>query len=82
LSKEIGEVRHSKKNMASYGFGNFMSEFLAMAFGTWAFYFYEIELGLNVVLVGLGFFIFAVYNAINDPLVGYLTNRPFKFTKK
>ena len=82
MSKEIGEVRHSKKNMASYGFGNFMNEFLAMAFGTWAFYFYEIELGLNVVLVGLGFFIFAVYNAINDPLVGYLTNRPFKFTKK
>jgi len=68
--------------MASYGFGNFMNEFLAMAFGTWAFYFYEIELGLNVWLVGLGFFIFAAYNAINDPLVGYFTNRPFKFTKK
>ncbi len=82
MTKETSEVRHSKKNMASYGFGNFMNEFLAMAFGTWAFYFYEIELGLNVVLVGLGFFIFAVYNAINDPLVGYLTNRPFKFTKK
>jgi len=82
LSKETSEVMHSKKNMASYGFGNFMNEFLAMAFGTYAFYFYEIELHLNVWLVGLGFFIFAVYNAINDPLVGYLTNRPFKFTKK
>ncbi|TFG13415.1 MAG: MFS transporter, partial [Promethearchaeota archaeon] len=31
---------------------------------------------------GLGLVIFAVYNAINDPLIGYLTNRPFKFTKK
>ena len=26
MSNEIGEVRHSKKNMASYGFGNFMNE--------------------------------------------------------
>jgi GPH family glycoside/pentoside/hexuronide:cation symporter len=68
--------------MASYGFGNFMNEFVAMAFGTYAFYFYEIELGLNVILVGVGFFLYAIYNAINDPLVGYLTNRPFKFTKK
>jgi GPH family glycoside/pentoside/hexuronide:cation symporter len=82
LSKEIGEVRHSKANMASYGFGNFMNEFIGMAFGTYAFYFYERELGLNVVLVGIGFFFYAFYNAVNDPIVGYLTNRPFKFTKK
>ena len=82
MSKEIGEVRHSKANMASYGFGNFMNEFIGMAFGTYAFYFYERELGLNVVLVGIGFFFYAFYNAVNDPIVGYLTNRPFKFTKK
>lgn len=82
MSNEVGDVRHSKKNMASYGFGNFMNEFVAMAFGTYAFYFYEVELNLNVWLVGIGFFFYAIYNAINDPLVGYLTNRPFKFTKK
>jgi GPH family glycoside/pentoside/hexuronide:cation symporter len=82
LSKEVGERRHSRLNMASYGFGNFMNEFVAMAFGTYAFFFYEIELGLNVWLVTAGFFLYAVYNAINDPLVGYLTNKPFKFTKK
>ena len=82
LSNEVGEVRHSKLNMASYGFGNFMNEFVQMAFGTFAFYFYEIEIGLNVWLIGLGFLFYAVYNGVNDPLVGYLTNRPFKFTKK
>ena len=82
MSNEVGEVRHSKRNMASYGFGNFMNEFIAMAFGTYAFYFYERELGLNVWLVGIGFFFYAIYNAVNDPIVGYLTNRPFKFTKK
>jgi GPH family glycoside/pentoside/hexuronide:cation symporter len=82
MSNEVGDVRHSKKNMASYGFGNFMNEFVQMAFGTYAFYFYERELGLNPIIVMIGFFIYAIYNAINDPIVGYLTNRPFKFTKK
>ena len=56
MSKEIGEVRHSKKNMASYGFGNFMMEFISMAFGTYAFFFYERELGLNIWFVMAGFF--------------------------
>jgi len=64
MSTEVGEIRHSKKNMASYGFGNFMNEFVGMAFGTYAFFFYEVELNLNVWLVGLGFFFYAIYNAI------------------
>ena len=82
MSNEIGEVKHSKKNMASYGFGNFMNEFVQMAFGTYAFFFYDEELHLNIWFVMAGFFFYAIYNAINDPIVGYLTNRAFKFTKK
>jgi GPH family glycoside/pentoside/hexuronide:cation symporter len=53
-----------------------------MAFMAFGFFFYETEIGLNVWYVGLGFIVFAIWNAINDPLVGYLTDRPFKFTKK
>ncbi|MHA2289778.1 MAG: MFS transporter, partial [Promethearchaeota archaeon] len=61
---------------------SFSREFLRIAFTTFAFFFYETELGLDVWLIFLSFFIFAVYNMFNDPLVGYLTNKPFKFTKK
>jgi GPH family glycoside/pentoside/hexuronide:cation symporter len=32
--------------------------------------------------VGLGIAIYAIWDAFNDPLVGFLTDRPFKFTKK
>jgi len=39
LSNEIGEVKHTKKNMASYGFGNFMMEFITMAFNAYVFFF-------------------------------------------
>ncbi len=80
-SKNI-EIEHSKKNMASYGFGKALNELFAMAFASFGFFYYEMEVGLDVWLTGLGYIIFAIWNAVNDPLVGYLTNRPFKFTKK
>jgi len=81
MEKEI-EILHSKKNMASYGFGKFFDEFLKVAFGTLVFFYYESELGLNVWITALGYVIFAIWNAFNDPFLGYLIDRPFRFTKK
>ena len=75
-------IIHSKKNMASYGCAKALNEFFNMAFMAFGFFFYETEIGLNVWYVGLGFVVFAIWNAINDPLVGYMTDRPFKFTRK
>ena len=75
-------VEHSKSNMASYGFGKFLNEFIEMAFTSFYFFFYERAIGLQTELVFLAFIVYAIWNAINDPLVGYVTNRPFKFTKK
>ena len=76
------KVRHSKLNMASYGSGSLAREFINMAFTATVFFYYEGVIGLEVWVVFLATFIFAIYNMINDPLIGYLTNRPFKFTKK
>jgi len=75
-------MKHSKLEIASYSFGAFSKEFASMAFNTFVFFFYEREVGLNVWFIGFGFIIFALYNMFNDPLVGYLTNRPFSFTEK
>ena len=80
-NNKVGNV-HSKKIMISYNFGSLSREFIAMAFNILVFFYYEVEIGLNVWLLALGLVLFAIYNAINDPLIGYLTNRPFKFTKK
>ncbi len=76
------QIKHSKVGMASYGFNSFSRELLRIAFTSFSFFFYESELGLNVWLIGLAFVLFAIYNMFNDPFIGYLTNRPFKFTKK
>jgi GPH family glycoside/pentoside/hexuronide:cation symporter len=75
-------IKHSKANMASYGFAKALSQFIGLAFTAFGFYYYESEIGLNVLLVGLGYILYAIYNAVNDPLVGYLSDRPFRFTKR
>ena len=76
------EILHPKKELASYAFGSFSREFMRIAFSANAFYFFESEIHLDVWLVGLAFVIFAVYNMFNDPIIGYLTNKQFKFTRK
>ncbi|MHA1196325.1 MAG: MFS transporter [Promethearchaeota archaeon] len=81
MEQESEVVLHSKMNMVSYGFGKFINEFLNMAFGAYVFFYYETEVNLSIWLTTIGFIIFAIWNAINDPIVGFLVDRPFKFTK-
>lgn len=76
------EIVYKKRNMVSYGFGSLAREFLSMAFTTAVFFYYEAEIGLSGWFVVSGIILFAIYNMFNDPIIGYLTNRPFKFTKK
>jgi GPH family glycoside/pentoside/hexuronide:cation symporter len=82
MEKSNDEILHSKGNMVSYGFGKFVFEFLNMAFGAFVYFYYESELGLASWLTAFGYIIFAIWNAVNDPFIGYLIDRPFKFTKK
>ncbi|MFX1566843.1 MAG: MFS transporter [Promethearchaeota archaeon] len=82
MENQVEEITHSKLSMVSYGFGKFINEFFVMAFGALVFFFYERELHLDPILAIIGYTIFAIWNAVNDPLIGYLTDRPFKFTKK
>jgi len=50
--------------------------------GIMLFYYYEVELGLSVALIGLAFIIFALWNMVNDPLIGFLTDKPMRWSKK
>jgi GPH family glycoside/pentoside/hexuronide:cation symporter len=82
MEKTEDQILHSKLEIGSYGFASFSREFLRIAFSANAFYFFESEIRLNVWFVGLAFVLFAIYNMFNDPLIGFLTNRTFKFTRK
>jgi len=69
----------STKKMLSYSLGYVISG----SFGTGIlFYYFEVEIGLPVALLGIAFIIFAIWNMVNDPLAGYLTDRRFKWTEK
>jgi len=62
----------STKKMLSYSLGYVISG----SFGTGIlFYYFEVEIGLPVALLGIAFIIFAIWNMVNDPLAGYLTDR-------
>lgn len=81
-NEEFPEILHSNRNIYSYGLGEFIMQIFSIAFGAYAFYFYEAEIGLDSWLVAFGFIIYAIWNAVNDPLVGFICDRPFFFTKK
>ncbi len=72
----------SRMKIASFGLGGIISQLIIAAYTILIFYYYEVELGLSSILVGLSFVIYAIWNMINDPLIGYLTDKPFKWSKK
>lgn len=68
--------------MASYGTGKFLAEFMTGAYGLMVYYFFETELGLSGLFVSLATIIYSIWNAINDPLIGYMTGRDSRITRK
>jgi GPH family glycoside/pentoside/hexuronide:cation symporter len=82
--KLIGDLykEPSVANMLSYGSAGFWSMFAYSVFGAYFFFFYEIAVGLETILIALAMIIFTFWDAVNDPLIGFLTDRTTKFTKK
>ena len=68
--------------MASYGVGKFLAEFLNGAFGAVVFKFYETEIGLSAGYAAVATILYSLWNAINDPVIGYVTNRKAPFSHK
>lgn len=73
------EWHESHKSMASFGVGSFLIELIQNAFAGLYFFFYETELLLPGVFLLLANVLFAIWNAVNDPLLGYLMEKPRKF---
>jgi len=72
----------SNKKMMSYSFGFILTLYLFLAYNSFIFYFYEVEVGLKVELVSLAIIIFTIWTIAISPLLGFLTERPFKWSKK
>jgi GPH family glycoside/pentoside/hexuronide:cation symporter len=72
----------SNKKMMSYSFGFIIDLYLLSAYNFTIFYFYEVEIGLNVELITIAIMVFALGNILSSPFLGYLTDRSFKWSEK
>ena len=75
-------TRISLSTMASYGMGKYLAEFLTGAFGAVVYKFYETEIGLPALYAAIATILYSLWNAVNDPLLGYLTNKTAPLASK
>lgn len=74
--------RESTLSMMSFGMGDFLFDIFNGIFGAFYFLFWETEIGLNIWIVVLGYTIYAIWNSVNDPIIGYFTDHPNRFWER
>lgn len=73
--KLIGGVILDKKKSLLYSSGNVASGLGPAAFSTFVMFFYVDYLKMSPVLFGIGMMFYGIWNAINDPLFGQISDR-------
>ena len=76
------ESTHSSKVHLSYSLGSFFDQFFISSFTVRVIFFYENELFLSIILIGAAFILYGFWNMINDPLIGWITDKGTRFTKR
>ena len=85
-SDELNDVSTIK--MISFSTGYFLNIFLMVAFNSYVWTLYEGELGLLSILslwpiyMAIANLIYTILSMFTNPLLGYLTDKPLKWTKK
>ena len=59
----------------SYGTRELFGQWIFAAFGFTVFFFYEVVIGLPTVLAMTVFIIYSIWNAFNDPIIGWIMER-------
>lgn len=70
------------KKMISYAFGYVVINFLINLGPARLLFFYENEMLMPWILLAIANVVFAIWNMFNDPLLGYYTDKPRKWTRK
>lgn len=81
-SETTSEREYSTSTHISF---NLMQVMLSASYGmvaTHLFWFYETEVLLPVLYIGIALLLYAVWDAFNDPLMGYISDKPNRFTKR
>ncbi len=62
-------------NMLAYGFAQLSDQLAYQSFTVYEFTFYYAIVGLDINHITMGFIIWSLWNSINDPLMGYISDR-------
>ncbi len=68
-------TKFSKGQKWAFGAGSFAQWFINTAFNIWVFYYYFTVVGLDIRWYVLAAVIWTLWNAFNDPFIGYLSDR-------
>ena len=69
------ESQYSKKKAAAFGCGQISSQGAYQAFTLLVFTFYFTIVGINILYITIGFIIWSFWNMVNDPLMGYISDK-------
>ena len=67
--------RHSVKTTMAFGFGAMTDQMSHQAFQFLIFTYYYAVVGVNLTILATAFIIFAIWDSINDPLLGPLSDK-------
>ncbi|MFX1567322.1 MAG: MFS transporter [Promethearchaeota archaeon] len=81
-TQDLGIKRYRKRTIASFQLGNLVGLMFSQIYGQQLTYYYISYIGLNLTYFLLAQIIFTVYNMFNDPLLGYLSDRSSRLTKR
>jgi len=65
----------SNKKIAAYSTSQIINTAAFQTFSLLVFTFYFAVVGLNIILITIAFLIWSIWNSINDPLLGYFSDR-------
>jgi len=66
---------YKKPIMASFGSRELFHQWVFAAFGFSVFFFYENVIGLPSLVAALAFVLYSIWNAVNDPFIGWLVEK-------
>jgi len=78
------EIKNPVWVKMSYGSREMFGQWFTIVFGSAMIFFYKQVLGLESLYVTIGFIIWSIWNAVNDPLIGWIVEKvtfPWEKTK-
>ena len=76
------DSRHKPKTYISYSMYQITWTIITYATTLYLFKYYHTVIGLHPILYTIAFIFITIWSALNSPLIGYLTDKNFKWTRK